>query len=401
MKPDKPERRYDIDWLRFLAMCAVFLFHCARFFDDGGWHVKNTQVSFGMTVFSHVLVQWIMPIFFILSGISTYYGLEVKKGKGIYLRERWKRLMIPFIFAVFTMIPLQVYYERVSHSQFIGTIVDFYPRYFDGFYAFGGNFAWMGLHLWYLLFLFVFTVLTFPLFIFFKKPGGQAIIVRMADFLAKPGRILLLFIFITALDFGLMPNSLMGIRDMGGWNLCTYLLLYIYGYIFAGDIRFKETIQAHRRMGIILGMVSLVILYYWGVFMEWPSSGYHLNYLIFTAVRCLNSWCFLIALLGYGSKYLTFHNRLLQYATQLILPFYILHQTVIITIGFYVVQWDVGIAAKYLVISISSLSVIMLLYEILIKRVDIMRFLFGLKMKKASSLSLMEEGMDKGEQTKT
>lgn len=377
------ERRYDIDWLRFLSLCAVFLFHCARFFDDGGWHVKNVQSSFGMTVFVNVLAQWIMPIFFILSGISSYYSLAKMQQNGLYLRERFKRLMIPLTFGIFTMIPLQVYFERVSHSQFIGTYIEFYPHYFDGFYAFGGNFAWMGLHLWYLLFLFVFTLLAFPLFVLLKKPGGQQLIARMADFLARPGAILLLFISVTVLDYGLMPNSPLGIRDMGGWNLFTYLLLFIYGYIFAGDIRFKGIIQAHRRASLIIGIVTLTILYYWLVHFGMPNTGYNFNYLSVTAVRCLNSWCFLIALLGYGSKYLTMSNNLLNYVSQLILPFYILHQTVIITIGYYVVQWDVSIATKYLVISTSSLIVIMLLYEILIKRINVLRFLFGLKTKRA------------------
>lgn len=381
------ERRYDLDWLRFLAICSVFLFHCARFFDDGGWHVKNAQTDFVMTVFVSVFAQWIMPVFFILSGLATYYSLSSKQQNGLYLWERFKRLMIPLIFGIFTMIPLQVYYERVSHSQFTGTIFDFYPHYFDGFYAFGGNFAWMGLHLWYLLFLFIFTLLTFPLFAFWKKPVGQRLIVGMADFLAKPGAILLLFITVTVLDFVLLPYSPMGTRDMGGWNLLTYLLLYIYGYIFAGDIRFKETIQAHRQAALFLGIVTLAILYYWLVYIGRPLAGYNLSYFIFTSARCLNSWCFLIALLGYSSKYLTFNNNLLKYVTELILPFYILHQTVIITIGFYVVQWDASIASKYLVISTSSLIVIMLLYEILIKRVNILRFLFGMKMKKAYDIA--------------
>ena len=39
------ERRYDIDWLRIIAMLAVFLFHCTRFFDPEGWHLKNTEQS--------------------------------------------------------------------------------------------------------------------------------------------------------------------------------------------------------------------------------------------------------------------------------------------------------------------------------------------------------------------
>lgn len=387
------ERRNDIDWLRFIAICSVFLVHCARFFDEGGWHVKNAQIYFGMTVFTGAFAQWIMPIFFVLSGLSTCYALRNKPQNGLYIWDRFKRLMIPFIFGIFTMIPLQVYYERVSHADFSGTFIDFYPHYFDGFYAFGGNFAWMGLHLWYLLFLFIFTLLTIPLFAFFNKPSGRQAILKLTDYLAKPGAVLLLFLLVTALDFGLMPDSPLGIRDMGGWNLFTYLLLYILGYILGGDIQFKKTIETHRRAGLIIGLITLAVLFGWLAYYEGPGAGYSLNYLLFSAVRCLNSWCILIALMGYSSKYLTFNNAFLKYTTQLILPFYILHQTVIITIGFYVVQWDIGIAYKYLLISTSSMIVIMMIYEALIKRINLLRFLFGMKMELGSENNRVEKYM--------
>ena len=160
------------------------------------------------------------------------------------------------------------------------------------------------------------------------------------------------------------------------------MLIFIYGYIFAGDIRFRETIETHRWAAFASALATFALMYYWSVHNEVPPAGYNSSYLIFTAVRCLNSWSLVIALLGFGSKYLTFNNNLLKYVTQLILPFYILHQTVILTIGFFVVQWDLSIAAKYLVISTSSLIIIMLLYELLIKRFNILRFLFGLKTKK-------------------
>ncbi len=374
----KMKRRYDIDWLRFLAMCAVFVFHCARFFDADGWHVKNTHTDFWMTVLVSALAQWIMPMFFILSGMSANFGLRVRQGSGPYLWGRGKRLIIPFVFGIFTMIPLQVYCERISHQQFIGTFFDFYPHYFDGFYAFGGNFAWMGLHLWYLLFLFIFTVLTLPLFIFLRTEGGQRLIAKADGFFIKPSAIFLICMPVVLLDFGFMPNSPLGVRDMGGWNLFTYLLLYIYGYILSENGRFQETIQVQRRTALFLGLSSLAILYYWLVDVGRPDTNYTVSYLLFTIVRCLNSWCLLIASLGYGGKYLNFNHVLLKSANELVMPFYILHQTVIIAIGFYVVQWDMDIVSKYLVISSSSLIVIMLFYET-IKRYNILRFLFGMK----------------------
>ena len=43
------ERRYDIDWLRIIAVLLVFIYHCSRFFDEREWHVKNSELDLGMT----------------------------------------------------------------------------------------------------------------------------------------------------------------------------------------------------------------------------------------------------------------------------------------------------------------------------------------------------------------
>ncbi|MBN1559016.1 acyltransferase family protein, partial [candidate division KSB1 bacterium] len=63
-------RRHDNDWLTVLAMLTIFFFHCARFFNFEDWHVKNNQLHAGLSLFIAVVGQWIMPLFFLLSGIS-------------------------------------------------------------------------------------------------------------------------------------------------------------------------------------------------------------------------------------------------------------------------------------------------------------------------------------------
>lgn len=80
-----------------------------------------------------------------------------------------------------------------------------------------------------------------------------------------------------------------------------------------------------------------------------------------------------------GTKFLNFSNKVLAYCNEAVLPFYILHQTIILVIGFFVVQWDLGVMLKYLIISTSSLVVTRAIYELFIKRVKVVRFLFGMK----------------------
>ena len=126
----KNTRRYDNDWLTVGAMLMIFLFHCARFFNFEDWHVKNNQLDQGLTLFVAIVAQWIMPLFFILSGLSSYYSLQTRT-TGRYNDNRFKRLVIPLIFGTFILLaPVQVWIERVSHGQLDGSLIEFYPLVF-------------------------------------------------------------------------------------------------------------------------------------------------------------------------------------------------------------------------------------------------------------------------------
>jgi hypothetical protein len=104
-------------------------------------------------------------------------------------------------------------------------------------------------------------------------------------------------------------------------------------------------------------------------------------YLIVTFIRCFRVMLWIIAIIGFGEKYLNFSNRFLGYANEAVLPFYILHQFVLLLIGYWVVQWQINALVKYMVIASMSFITIMGLYDIIIKRFQVTRFLIGLKLK--------------------
>jgi peptidoglycan/LPS O-acetylase OafA/YrhL len=366
-------RRYDIDWLRVLAMLMIFLFHTARTFDNMDWHIKNKQLDFGMTIFVNIVAQWIMPLFFMLSAMSAHHALRHRKDKE-YISERFKRLAIPFVFGMFVLIPPQVYVERVNHSQFVGSFIEFLPHYFEGLYGFGGNFAWMGLHLWYLGVLFIFTVLALPFIRYIQTEAPQNFIGSVAGFLKRPGAIFLSAIPIAVMEMvvNLQPAGI-GRRDFGGWSILTYLVFFILGYLMASDSQFKESIERHRVIALIASIITTILSYLW------LTSGMSDRHYLLALMRGLMSWSWLLAILGFGSRYLVSTNGLLKYANEAVLPFYILHQTVIVLIGFYVTRWDTSVIVKYLAISSTSFVIIVGLYELLVKRDKALRFLFGMK----------------------
>ena len=365
------KRYYDIDWLRVIGMLLIFTFHNARFFNDEGWHVKNFQLSFGASVYVAVLNQFIMPLFFILSAIAIYYALKRRTGKE-FMRERANRLLIPLVVGIFTHIPIQVYIERVTHGEFTGTFWQFIPHYFNGFYAFGGNFAWMGLHLWYLLMLFLFSWMLLPLFQRIQK--SPAFTTRLADIFSPSVRIYLLFIPIMLMELivGLSPDTI-GRRDFGGWSPLTYLVIFFLGYILATDERYRPAIERTRFFSLTLSLLLLAI----GYSLEMADISVYSYYL--APWRGLNTWAWLLTFLGFAAHHLNFSNRFLKYANEAVLPFYILHQTVIVTVGYLIRDWQLAVFPKYLFLAFVSFVIIMALYEFVVKRIGILRYAFGMK----------------------
>ena len=364
------KRYYDIDWLRVLGMGAIFLFHNARYFNDEDWHVKNAQLDFGMSIFVAILNQFIMPLFFVLSAMASYYALQNRTSRE-FIRERASRLLVPLIFGIFILIPPQVYIERVSHGEFQGSFFDFLPHYFDGWYGFGGNFAWMGLHLWYLLMLFLFSLIMLPVF----QRMNRASLPGFGDFFTRPFAVYLFFIPIAIIEMlvSLSPET-MGRRDFGGWSPLSYLVIFILGYVLMTDERYRPAIERVRFVSLTLSLLAMTIGF--TLVLAFDVSTYHP---VFSWIRAFNTWMWLLTFLGFASRHLNFNNDLLKYANEAVLPFYILHQTVIVIIGFFIANWALAVFPKYLLLATTSFIVIMILYEFLVKRINVLRFLFGMK----------------------
>ncbi len=106
-------RHYDLDWIKVLAMFIVFLYHCSMFFNSFEWHIKNNIINHSYIEFFSLLVgNWIMPIFFVISGIATFHALK-KRNTQSFIKERLLRLGIPLLLGVFLLSPPQVYIERI------------------------------------------------------------------------------------------------------------------------------------------------------------------------------------------------------------------------------------------------------------------------------------------------
>jgi glucan biosynthesis protein C len=389
------ERRYDVDWLRIFAMLAVFIYHCTRFFDPEGWHLKNPEQSELLFISMRGLIwTWSMELFFLLSGVGTWYSLGSRR-TGAYIWERVKRLLIPlYTVGLFVLLPIQLYFELFTNSGYSGNFWQFIPRYFARFnlpsitqwpssllpIPFSG-------HLWFLQYLFLISLLSLPLLLYLKSEQGQDLVARLAGWCDSRGGI---FLFVIPLSLAIIVFRVLFKGRFSWADLLWYAIFFVIGYMMAADKRFTVSVRRHGWICLVLwivgfGGVGLLVL----VLGYDPYPGkepFSLVFVLFQIVWTITSWSAVVFVLSIGARYLNTNNKFLVYGNEAVLPFYLFHQTIILCVGWYVIRWDMGILIKLLIIAVVSFPLIMILYELFVRRFNIVRFFFGMRPKKKPSV---------------
>jgi len=374
------QRMFYLDWLRVFAILAIFgLHHSTRFFDTDDWFIKNVNTYLSMQVWLEFCTSWGMPLILIISGASAFLALD-RYRPGKYITGLFLRLFVPLIVGMFTHVAIHIYLWNLQTGRFSGSFFAFYPHYFEGMYGFGGNFAWMGSHLWYLELLFILSLLFLPLFIWFKRTStGRRVLQRMGDLLVNRFAALLLALPTIYLILNLDETG-PGNTSLGGWSVVIYPLFYIGGFVILSNERLQQHIVRMRWIHLGMGLI-FASAYLFVEFQTILPSLFPVADPLGKVLDCFVVWSWLLAVLGFGMKHLNFTNPLLKYANEAALPFYILHQTVVVALGFFVVQWAIPDLLKYLIILLVSFFAIMGLYEFAVRRFNLMRFLFGMKLR--------------------
>ncbi len=373
------QRRYDLDWLRVLAILSVFVYHSTRFFNLGDWHVKNAITYNWVEIWNTFASIWLMPFVFVISGASLFFAMD-KGGVVSFFKDKVLRLIVPLLVGALTHVSLQVYLDRLTHGLFSGSYFQFLPQYFHGVYIendpAAGNFAFHGLHLWYLMFLFLFIVVLYPIFRLLKTKGGQSVLARLGSFLAIPGAMYLLALpMILIEDHG---NGFLVDLAPGGWGLAFYMWFLLSGFILISSARLQERIRSLRWVSFGLAIVSTLSFLFLVINAQDPAYT-ALSEELDDTLAFFSAWFWIFSFLGFGRQHLSFKSQALKFANEAVLPFYILHQTVLLCVGYFIVQWQIQDVLKWLLILLLSFPVIMGLYEVAVRRNNVMRFLFGMK----------------------
>jgi glucan biosynthesis protein C len=398
-----PARRGELDLLRALVVVGLVLFHTGVIFGAGEFPVKAASESTAATVFLAFGATWGMPLLFVISGMGIRYSLR-SRDAGAFARERLRRLGVPLLVGLLTLVPLQGYLS-LRRAGDTSSYASFYLRFWNVrpsldfpfvVTAAPGTGQFQSGHLWFLVCLLAFSLLLLPGFVLLRGPAGTRLVGRLAGLLARPGAVVALALPLAAVELPL--GSEVG---QAAWNRYSYALLLVYGYLAAADTRIGEAFERQWRPALIVGVALFAAagpLYAAASAQGDPFTGTDPLSLAFRLLKSVDGWLWVVAILGLARSRsarrsrqaarrpsadrtdgATVVGRLGAYANDAVLPFYVLHETVIVVIAYFVLGWRIGAAAQFLLISLTSLAATLLLYDLGVRRTPVTRFLFGLK----------------------
>lgn len=377
-KPLISTRLYYLDWLRVIAFSLLIVYHAGLMFVDWGYHIQNETLSEGLKGPMLFLNQWRLPLLFFISGVGVKFSFK-RRSTAQFTKERFLRLFIPLISGILLVVPVQIYYERLYSGAFAGNYLEFYPQFFSGIYP-EGNFSWG--HLWFLVYLLTYVLIALPIFTLLNSDWGKTLLNSISKFLQKPF-ILLTFFAIPLIIIELTlrekwPDQRILISDW--YNFSLYLSLLLCGYFVASSESLWVVFERDRWIYLILAILSFLLIY-----LGWHQSGINFletsrtGYYFFHAGKIINLLAWIFVCLGFARKHLKRPMRYLPYANQSVYPVFILHQSVLIGLGFYILPLSIGIFGKLILIIIATFVVSLALNHWIVLKVNFLRTLFGVK----------------------
>ncbi|HEY8930972.1 MAG TPA: acyltransferase family protein [Mucilaginibacter sp.] len=389
------QRQTYLDWLRILSIAGVLFFHSAMpytAYDD--WHIKNKETSHLVMEVIFFMHLFRMPLLFFISGTVSYYMMQRRSSLN-FIGLRFRRLFVPLAVGMFIVVPPQIYMERLGHG-FKGSVWDFYKTTFDFIPYPKGNFSWH--HLWFIAYLFLYDLLFAPLFAWLVSPKSWWFKEALSG-LAK-GK----WVYVIAIPgivwYALLKNNFPETNDLiHDYCFFVYWLFFLLaGFICIIQPKLMDSLERNRRFAITIAFLSLLFVDYlrWNQFDPLDTDSHNmLAVFLSNALRPVIAWSWILALVGYGKRYLNRPHRSLNYLNQAVYPFYIVHQTVIVVISYYIVETqNESILSKYLFTVVVTFFVTTGIYHLLIKPYGLMRFLFGMKPKNEVKPVKIEESIE-------
>ncbi len=342
-----PTRRHDIDALRAIAFLLLILYHIGMFYVEWGWHVKSNYPAQWLQPFMLLVNQWRMPLIFLISGVALHFliGQPRRYRFAQIAKLRSWRLLLPLLFGMAVIVPPQAYYEALANGVVERGYGAFLLQYFsfaqwpqDAFAGSDNGVTWN--HLWYLPYLLFYTLIALPLIAL--SEGRWHWLRERLDQLSNFWLWLLPIAWLMPIGIWVFPKFPFIKHDLtGDWYAhAMYGSFFAFGYLLGcsqplwqrlASLRWITLPAALATYGLFMGMNEIS-----------PAEPSQSEQAAQVFIVYLNRWTWLLAVLGWSHHLLARPQRWLNYANRAVFPWYILHQSITVAVGYELTQLALG-----------------------------------------------------------
>ena len=337
------ERKHYIDNLRAFTTLMLFPYHIFMIYNNWGenWYIHG-QALLIPSIWNQISAFWMMPLLFAIAGMSSRYALEKRSG-GEYAKERVSKLLVPLIFGMLLVVPIQSYLAGIYFNG--------QASYFDYFTKFtdlsGYDGGWTTGHLWFILFLFVISMISLPFMLWYKNKGKGTLGSKVP--------------LIPVILMGFLPCIASALK-IGGKSPTEDLTYFLIGYFFLTNDDLLKRLDKYRflLLGLFVLDAARTAFITHGEFYE------------------MTSWLAILAILGLGRHYLNFSGKITKYLSKSSFGIYVFHQSWIVVAASFIFKLTDHLILQIPLIFLSAIVLTFLTYEIC-RRTPGLRWMFGLK----------------------
>ena len=370
-------RLYYIDWIRIIAFSLLILLHGIVPFTAIPWEINNSERSAWLTRFVFWLHQWRLPLLFFVSGLGINLSMK-SRSLGSFYGERFRRLFIPLLFAMFFIIPIQPYFEFLQKGKINPGYWSFYQQVWELKVYPNGPLTWS--HMWFVVYLIAFILVMFPLFLLGKQKWVAEKRARLEDHLGSPALLTIAVLPIIGIIYTLSmeyPENGSLTEDWFAFTL--FITMLVYGYLVGASHTFWNQAARYRWItgGIALITGIILLLTYWTPIPVFTVKDN--RFMMYCVLNGLHIWSMILFWCGMARQHLNKPSPVLRYLNEAVYPYFIIHQTIIVALGYYIVQWQMPLMIKCILLISLSVLMIMATYHLVIRKTKVTRFLFGMK----------------------
>jgi len=344
------ERHYGLDWLRIGAFGLLILYHVGMVFVPWGFHIK-LQVADWVAVPMLATNPWRLALLFVVSGYASRALFARGGGAGGFAQNRSMRLLVPLLFGMILVIPPQPWVELVTSHAYPHGFAQFWLNDYFRFGKLDGIDLPTWQHLWFVVYLWVYTMLlTLVVAATPKRARGAA--QRLFDrVFATPA------LFVIPTIWALLVNTILfpGAREthalFGDWVAhASYLPMFLFGFALAASPATRAMFARWWRPALAMAALCYAIVV--AIELRWPGATIAPPPYgrIFSAARGVQGWMTIAALIGIAETFWNRDHRWRPMLTEAVFPFYIIHQTVIVVVAYWLLTAGLPMAANFAIL---------------------------------------------------